>query len=45
MPGSPGIFATPYSGYLFGQNISMGKRVAMEIKDAIEKGSLKNVTT
>jgi len=35
MPGSPGIFATPYSGYLHGQNISMGKRVAMEIKEAI----------
>lgn len=45
MPGSPGIFATPYSGYLHGQNISMGKRVAMEIKEAIEKGVLKNVIT
>ncbi|OGE19283.1 5-formaminoimidazole-4-carboxamide-1-(beta)-D-ribofuranosyl 5'-monophosphate synthetase [Candidatus Daviesbacteria bacterium RIFCSPLOWO2_02_FULL_41_8] len=45
MPGSPGIFATPYSGYLFGQNISMGKRVAMEIKEAIEKGELKKVLT
>lgn len=45
MPGSPGIFATPYSGYLYGQNISMGKRVAMEIKEAIEKGELKKVLT
>lgn len=45
MPGSPGIFATPYSGYLYGENISMGKRVAMEIKDAIEKNCLKDVTT
>lgn len=45
MPGSPGIFATPYSGYLYGQNISMGKRVAMEIKDAIEKGELKKILT
>ncbi len=45
MPGSPGIFSTPYSGYLYGQNISMGKRVAMEIKEAIEKNSLKDVTT
>ncbi|MDO8576844.1 MAG: DUF1297 domain-containing protein [Candidatus Daviesbacteria bacterium] len=45
MPGSPGIFATPYSGYLFGQNISMGKRVAMEIKEAIEKGELEKVLT
>ncbi len=45
MPGSPGIFATPYSGYLYGQNISMGKRVAMEIKDAIENGKLDKILT
>lgn len=45
MPGSPGIFATPYSGYLYGQNISMGKRIAMEIKEAIESGQLEKVLT
>lgn len=45
MPGSPGIFSTPYSGYLFGQNISMGKRVAMEIKEAIERGKLNKILT
>jgi len=45
MPGSPGISFTPYSGYLYGQNISMGKRVAMEIKEAIEKGELDKVLT
>ncbi len=45
MPGSPGIFATPYSGYLWGKNLSMGRRVAMEIKEAIEKGKLDEVTT
>lgn len=45
MPGSPGIFATPYSGYLYGQNISMGERVAMEIKEAVEKGELEKVVT
>ncbi len=45
MPGSPGIFATPYSGYLLGENISMGKRVAIEIKMAIEKNCLKDVTS
>ncbi len=45
MPGSPGIFATPYSGYLYGQNISMGKRVAMEIKEAIEEGKLEKILT
>ncbi|MDD5416107.1 MAG: DUF1297 domain-containing protein [Candidatus Daviesbacteria bacterium] len=45
MPGSPGIFATPYGMYLYGQNLSMGKRVAMEIKEALEKGELKKVLT
>jgi len=45
MPGSPGIFATPYSGYLYGQNVSMGKRVAMEIKEAIQKGELDKILT
>ncbi|MBI2315305.1 DUF1297 domain-containing protein [Candidatus Daviesbacteria bacterium] len=45
MPGSPGIFATPYSGYLYGQNISMGKRIAMEIKEALGKGELEKILT
>ncbi|MBI2086039.1 DUF1297 domain-containing protein [Candidatus Daviesbacteria bacterium] len=45
MPGSPGIFATPYSGYLYGKNISMGKRVAMEIRYALEKGEIEKVLT
>lgn len=45
MPGSPGISATPYSGYLYGQNISMGKRVAMEIKVAIREGQLDKILT
>lgn len=34
VPGSPGIFATPYSGYLYGKQISVGRRIAMEIKEA-----------
>lgn len=45
MPGSPGISATPYSGYLFGQSISAGKRVAMEIKEASDKNRLEEVLT
>lgn len=45
MPGSPGIFATPYGGYLYGENLSMGKRVAMEIKKAIQKGELDKILT
>lgn len=45
MPGSPGIAATPYSGYLWGQSISMGRRIAMEIKEAIEKNQLARLLT
>ncbi len=35
MPGSPGISATPYSNYLFGESMSVGRRVAREIKKAV----------
>ncbi len=45
MPGSPGIGMTPYSGYLFGESMSMGKRVAKEIYDAVKLKKLKNITT
>lgn len=45
MPGSPGIAATPYSGYLFGKSISMGRRIAMEIKKAIKSKQIKKITT
>lgn len=45
MPGSPGISATPYSNYLWGQSLSMGRRVAIEIKEAINKNKLKTITT
>ena len=43
MPGSPGIAATPYSSYLYGRPVSMGERVAMEIKEAIERGQTKRI--
>jgi 5-formaminoimidazole-4-carboxamide-1-(beta)-D-ribofuranosyl 5'-monophosphate synthetase len=45
MPGSPGISATPYSGYLYGESVSAGKRVAMEIKEAIKQNKLEEVST
>ncbi|OGE11071.1 5-formaminoimidazole-4-carboxamide-1-(beta)-D-ribofuranosyl 5'-monophosphate synthetase [Candidatus Curtissbacteria bacterium RIFCSPLOWO2_01_FULL_42_26] len=45
MPGSPGISATPYSNYLYDHPISMGRRVAMEIREAIVKNKLSEVTT
>jgi len=45
IPGSPGISATPYTGYLYGENISMGERIAMEIREAQEKGELARLLT
>lgn len=45
MPGSPGIKATPYSEYLFGRPISMGERIAMEIKTAVAGNKLELVVS
>lgn len=44
-PGSPGITATPYSGYLFGQSVNVGRRIAMEIKDAVKLNKLETIIT
>ena len=43
MPGSPGITATPYGSYLYGYTVSMGRRVAMEIKQAIKQNRLQEI--
>src|SRR3989344_5914702 len=43
VPGSPGIRATPYSGYLYGEPMSCGERIAMEIKEAVKQGRLEEV--
>lgn len=45
MPGSPGTRFTPYSGYLFREPISFGRRIAMEVKDAEKKGMMDSITT
>lgn len=45
MPGSPGTRYTPYSGYLFGENISFGRRIAMEIKEAEKKKQIERIIT
>ncbi|HUQ84826.1 MAG TPA: DUF1297 domain-containing protein [Candidatus Limnocylindrales bacterium] len=42
-PGSPGITATPYSGYLFGEPINVGRRIAMEIKEAVKLARLEEI--
>jgi 5-formaminoimidazole-4-carboxamide-1-(beta)-D-ribofuranosyl 5'-monophosphate synthetase len=45
VPGSPGIAATPYSKYLFGESISVGRRIAMEIKEAVRLNRLEEIVT
>lgn len=45
IPGSPGTRFTPYSGYLFGENISVGERIAMEIAEGVKQGKLERLLT
>lgn len=45
MPGSPGISATPYTNYLYGRSISVGRRVAMEIKKAVQRSNIRLIVT
>jgi len=43
--GSPGTMFTPYSGYYYGESLSIGKRVAMEIRKAIQQNRLEETVT
>jgi 5-formaminoimidazole-4-carboxamide-1-(beta)-D-ribofuranosyl 5'-monophosphate synthetase len=45
MPGSPGTRFTPYSGYLHRENLSFGRRIAMEIKEAEKEKKMDAITT
>ncbi|MBI2133154.1 formate--phosphoribosylaminoimidazolecarboxamide ligase family protein [Candidatus Woesearchaeota archaeon] len=45
IPGSPGTRYTPYGHYLYGEDISVGKRIAMEIRDAVKLNHLIEVLT
>ena len=45
IPGSPGTGFTPYSGYLHGDSISYGERIAMEVRDAVEQEKLEKILT
>ena len=45
IPGSPGTMFTPYSGYLHGQSMSYGKRIAMEVKAALTSDKLYTILT
>jgi 5-formaminoimidazole-4-carboxamide-1-(beta)-D-ribofuranosyl 5'-monophosphate synthetase len=46
VPGNP-IMATtsPYTKYYYGQTMGVGRRIAMEIKNAVEKQKLRDVVT
>jgi 5-formaminoimidazole-4-carboxamide-1-(beta)-D-ribofuranosyl 5'-monophosphate synthetase len=43
--GSPGTKFTPYSGYLYREEMSVGRRIAIEIKNAIKQKKLREVVT
>jgi 5-formaminoimidazole-4-carboxamide-1-(beta)-D-ribofuranosyl 5'-monophosphate synthetase len=45
IPGSPLTRFTPHSGYLYGESISYGERIAMEINNAIELNKLRDIVT
>ncbi|MEK6954117.1 MAG: DUF1297 domain-containing protein [Candidatus Micrarchaeota archaeon] len=45
IPGSPGISATPYSNYLYGHKMSIGRRIAIEIKEAAKAKRLMEIVT
>ncbi|MFW6173837.1 MAG: formate--phosphoribosylaminoimidazolecarboxamide ligase family protein [Elusimicrobiota bacterium] len=45
IPGSPLTRFTPHSGYLYGDSISYGERIAMELKKAIETNRIKEIVS
>jgi len=45
IPGSPLTRFTPHSGYLYGDSISYGERIAMEIKKAVKSNRLEEIVT
>jgi len=45
IPGSPLTRFTPHTGYMYGESISYGERIAMEIKKAIKQNRLKEIVT
>lgn len=45
IPGSPGTMFTPYSGYMYGDNMSVGRRIAKEIRQAVKQNKLDTIVT
>ena len=45
VPGSPGVRYTPYGEYLWGRSMSVGERIALEVKEAAKQGRLAEIVT
>lgn len=45
IPGSPGTRFTPYTSYLYGEQLSVGERIAMEIAEGLKQGKLNSIVT
>ena len=45
IPGSPGTRFTPCTSYLYGESISYGQRIAMEVLKAIDENKLSEILT
>ncbi len=45
VPGSPGTKFTPYSENLWGFSMSVGRRIALEIKESLKQGKLLDLIT
>ena len=45
VPGSPGVRYTPYGEYLRGRSMSVGERIALEVKAAAKEKRLDDIVT
>ncbi|VVB98914.1 5-formaminoimidazole-4-carboxamide-1-(beta)-D-ribofuranosyl 5'-monophosphate synthetase [uncultured archaeon] len=45
VPGSPGVRYTPYGDYLWGRSMSVGERIALEVKSAAKENRLGEIVT
>lgn len=45
VPGSPGTRFTPYPEYLYGQSVSVGRRIALEVQEAIKEKRVDEIVT
>lgn len=45
IPGSPGTRATPYTAYLYGEPMSVGERIGIELRRAVDENVLEQILT